>query len=104
MRLLLFRLLIVLAALATFARMISCDFTQWDDADTVCHTPRLHPPTLHNLRYYWTAAGDQAPMNLYIPVAYTFWSIVAKISAAAASFHAANVILHILAALVMFEL
>ncbi len=104
MRLSLLRLLIVVATLATFAYLISCDFTLWDDADTVSHNPRLHPPTLHNVHYYWTTVGPAAPMGLYIPVTYTFWSFIAKISYLPSAFHTANILLHILAALAMFEL
>jgi protein O-mannosyl-transferase len=104
MRLFLLRLLIAASTLAAFSYLISCDFTQWDDADTVWHNPRLHPPTLHNIRYYWTTAGEAAPMGLYVPVTYTFWSFIAAISHSPAAFHAANVILHTLAALATFEL
>jgi tetratricopeptide (TPR) repeat protein len=104
MRLFLLRLLIVAATLGTFAYLISCNFTEWDDPQTVSQNHRLHPPTLHSIRYYWTAAGAQAPMGLYIPVTYTFWSIIAAISRNAAFFHAANILLHMMAALAMFEL
>lgn len=104
MRLFLLRLLIAAATLCTFAYLISCNFTEWDDSQTVSQNPRLHPPTFHNVRYYWTAAGAQAPMGLYIPITYTFWSFVAAISHNAPFFHAANILLHILAGLVMFEL
>ena len=102
MRLFLLRLLIVAATLGTFAYLISCNFTEWDDPQTVSQNHRLHPPTLHSIRYYWTAAGAQAPMGLYIPVTYTFWSIIAAISRNAAFFHAANILLHMMAALAMF--
>src|SRR5580692_1666332 len=104
MRLFFLRLLIVATTLCAFAYLISCDFTEWDDSQTVSQNPRLHPPSLHNVGYYWTAAGAQAPMGLYIPVTYTFWSFVAAISRNAPFFHAANILLHILAALAMFEL
>ena len=105
MRLPLLRLLIAIITLATYARLLSCDFTQWDDPQTVWQNPRLHPPTLKTIQYYWTTAGSDAPMGLYIPVTYTFWTILAKIAGIRpAIFHAANIALHILAALAMFEL
>src|SRR5579862_1140282 len=98
-------LLIAVITLATYARLISCDFTQWDDPQTVWQNPRLHPPTLSSIRYYWTTAGADAPMGLYVPVTYTAWAILAKVAGLTpTAFHAANVALHILSSLILFEL
>jgi tetratricopeptide (TPR) repeat protein len=106
---------IVLITLAGFARLIACDFTWWDDADTIHHNPRLNPPTLASVQHYWTAAGPDAPAGLYIPATYTLWIALAAIARNSAPdaqgiwlnphiFHAANVLLHALSAGAAFAL
>jgi protein O-mannosyl-transferase len=109
-----FRLLIAAVTFIAFARLCACDFTWWDDG-AIHQNPLMNPPTSATLRFYWTTAGPQAPLGLYIPITYTAWAGLAKIavlghadvngiSLNAKVFHTANVLLHVLAACIAFEL
>lgn len=101
--------------LLVFARLTTCSFTWWDDHATIHQNPRLNPPTWNTLAYYWTTADEQATMALYVPVTYTVWAALAKIghldhpdaeglNLSAAVFHSANVLIHALTAVVVFQL
>src|SRR5689334_10054196 len=57
----------------TMGRMCGYDFTVWDDVYTIYHNPRLNPPTLDTLKYYWT----HQEQGLYMPGTYTVWSALA---------------------------
>src|SRR5665213_2824064 len=109
------RILIFVLTFVTFARLINCDFTWWDDQKTISENPKLNPPTWNSLGYYWTTAGEQETMALYVPVTYTVWSGLAVVAHRdqpngqglmlnAWVFHAANVLIHAFAALVVFQL
>jgi Flp pilus assembly protein TadD len=109
------RLLIVLVVTAAFARLGFHEFTGWDDPATIYGNPSFNPPRLANLAWYWTAWDERASMGLYVPVTYTFWGLLAKIAYLQNAdplgirlnpfvYHSANVILHVLGALVAFEL
>jgi hypothetical protein len=106
----LLRLAICAITLLVFSRLVECDFTWWDDGGTIHHNPQLKSPG-----FYWTAIGVHAPMQLYIPVTYTFWSGISRLAALPRPdadgivlnphvFHAASVVLHALTALLVFEL
>jgi protein O-mannosyl-transferase len=100
-------LLILLTALA-FSPLLRADFTSWDDYNTVARNWRMRPPSIENTLYYWRHSA----MDLYIPVTYTVWSIVAAIadrhdaasSLNPAIFHAANIAMHIFCALAVYAL
>ena len=108
------RVLITLAALLAFSPLFTAGWTWWDDPATLHHNPRMNPPTLAGVAHYWTAAGPNAPMSLYIPLSYTGWSALAAVSSQPAdadgirlnphTFHTANVLLHAITALLVFEL
>jgi hypothetical protein len=109
------RLLIFAITFLVFARLTTCEFTWWDDQDTIHQNPRLNPPTLQTLGFYWTTAGEQTTMGLYVPVTYMLWSGLAKIntldrvdangtSLNAHVFHTANVLIHALTAVLVFSL
>lgn len=103
-------LLIVAAALLAFGRVVSHDFTSWDDASTIAYNPNLNPPTSSGLAAMWRSPH----MGLYVPVTYTVWSGVALLAHGPSNargvqlrpafFHAANLALHALAALVVFAI
>src|SRR4051794_29053843 len=99
-------LLVGVVTVAVFAPLIACEFTSWDDPETLVENPRLHPPTWSNVGYYWTASGPDAPMGLYVPVTYTAWSGIAAITGGVkpAPFHAANVLLHAVNVVLVFQL
>jgi Tfp pilus assembly protein PilF len=108
---LLWRLALVIAVLISFAPLYTADFTQWDDRYNIVENPRLNPPTWAGVAYHWTHTA----YDLYIPVTYTAWAglawlgYVAEPDAAGSHlnpylFHAANVLLHAGATLLVFEI
>jgi tetratricopeptide (TPR) repeat protein len=87
------------------------EFVNWDDPVTMYNNPRMNPATLDTLKLYWT----HGEYGLYIPGTYTLWAGLAKIAHTAAPdalghhlnprvFHTASVLLHALAAMVMYLL
>jgi hypothetical protein len=98
-----------------FARLCDCDFVLWDDDQTIFMNPRLNPPSLDHLEYYWTHAGEKETMGLYVPITYTVWSAVAEVSRMRPGedghaelnpflFHATNVLVHSITAALVFAL
>ena len=98
--------------LLMFARLVLCDFTWWDDPQTIHHNPLLNPPTWAALGHYWSAMGPASPMGLYVPVTYTLWWLLASVAQMPATvdnirlnpmvFHAFNVLVHALSATLVF--
>ena len=107
-------LVVILLPLLVLSRLTTAGWTWWDDPDTIHHNPRLNPPTLSNVAHYWTAAGPNAPMGLYIPVTYTAWTGLAAVAPQPPDvdgirlnphvFHTADLLLHALSAWLVFEL
>jgi hypothetical protein len=100
-----FILLISIVTLATFGPIVSHDFVSWDDPETIRDNPRLNPPTIGSIGYYWR---NQA-WGLYVPLTYTFWGAIAAVARGGgtmdpAAFHAFSVVLHILSALIVFSI
>ncbi len=104
--------LILLFTCVAFSPLFTSDFTNIDDLQTIADNPRLNPPTLASLLDFWDPRKPQ--MDLYVPVTYTVWSAVAWIAwvptpdAAGIHlnswmFHGANVALHALSALIVFQ-
>jgi hypothetical protein len=109
------RIIIFTVTFLTFARLIPCQFTWWDDNDTISQNSRLNPPTWNTLGFYWTTADEHQTMGLYVPVTYTLWSGLARIAHRdqpdsqglflnAWVFHLANIFIHAVTALVVFQL
>lgn len=67
---------IVLLTLATFQGLLAHSFTTWDDPITIFANPRLNPATLDGLAWHWA----NACMNLYVPLTYSLWWLVAATS------------------------
>lgn len=93
------------------ARLCTAEFTWWDDGQTIHHNPRLNPPTWEGVRYYWR----HAYMGLYVPVTYSAWSGLAAIAQLPTAdengialnpyvFHTANVLVHVVNALVVYAI
>ena len=93
-------IIICIATLVTYGRVIRFDFTSWDDYETVARNPKLNPPTTHSLRDFWT----RPQMDLYVPVTYSVWALTASVSQNPGAFHALNLLLHAAAACVAFLL
>lgn len=108
-------LILVVAIAASFGRLAFHEFTGWDDPHTIARNPHFNPPSFERMGWYWTAVGQKAPAGLYIPVTYTVWAVLAKMAFLESPdefgillnpyiFHGANVLFHILAALVVFAI
>src|SRR5205823_1230010 len=50
--------------------------TTWDDNETLSGNPKLNPPTVASLKSFWT----EPQMDLYVPVTYTTWALVANVA------------------------
>lgn len=94
-----------------FLPVIWNDFVEWDDITFILGNPRLNPPTLSSVGWYWTHAA----WNLYQPVTMTLWGILAKIGHVDDPdqfgghmnpylFHLASLILHVMAAVVVWQI
>ena len=103
-------LILVAATLICFGNAATAEFTSWDDPFNIWNNPRLNPPTVQNVAFYWTHAAH----SLYIPLTYTVWALLAlfaRVSADAQGislnpwvFHSANIALHTLSVLVVFRI
>ncbi len=103
-------LLIVVVALVAFAPLMRCQFTDWDDPDTIWANPHFRPATLASVGHYWRHAEGE----LYIPLTYTMWGGLSHLGQAtepngsvgpdARTYHAANLIAHVATALAAFAL
>ena len=81
----------------------SGEFLDWDDVKTIARNPALDPPTIGKIAELWNPGRPY--MDLYVPVTYSVWGLVAAVSGRTAApdgtsgldphvFHAANLILH----------
>ena len=105
----LLRLALVGLTLIAHASVCSHDFINMDDPQTISQNPRMKPPSVANIAYYWTNRG----LELYVPCTYTVWSLTAGISASrhgseyvlhAFGFHLVNLCCHLLSVLIVFEI
>lgn len=102
-------LVLVAITLTVFWRAQNYGFV-WDDGVNVERNEYLKPVTLSNLALFWRAPFE----NLYVPVTYTVWAAIAhfaripthdgSVQLAPGAFHAANVLLHALSALMVFTI
>ena len=87
------------------------DFINCDDNINIYENPYFHPINLSNTLHFWTSTYE----HLYIPLTYTVWAMESKISNALTSestgrrdnshiFHTANLIIHILNAIMIFTI
>jgi tetratricopeptide (TPR) repeat protein len=102
------RVLILLAPIAlavtVFGRTIAHDFLVRDDDDNIYLNTGIDTDSLSGVPGFWTAPTH----GLYIPVTYTVWALIARVSGrttipeahegeivSPALFHGANVLLHV---------
>lgn len=69
-------LILVIATLLAFWPVVTCDFTSWDDYETIARNPKLAWPLDRSLADFWT----KPQMDLYVPVTYTTWALTATIA------------------------
>jgi tetratricopeptide (TPR) repeat protein len=102
---------VALATIIVFARLCSFDFSWWDDTKTIHHNPWFQQPALEALKHYWS----HCEFGLYIPVTYTAWiglGTIGRLQQADAKdislnpwvFHSANVLVHVISALLVYAL
>lgn len=68
--------LLVLCVFAVFGRLCTAEFGWWDDNYTLSQNPRLNPPTLESLAFYWT----NQQYSIYIPLTQTVWWLTAHVA------------------------
>lgn len=89
--------LLLFLCLAVFARSLTGEFLNWDDAQHITQNP-------------WLLAGDigrfwqMEYFGFYIPVAYTIWAWVWQIWPSPMAFHILNLLLHFLNSVMVFVL
>jgi cytochrome c-type biogenesis protein CcmH/NrfG len=104
-------LLLAIAIFAAFSPACDGEFLNWDDAINVSKNPRLNPATLAKDALFW----KNPYANLYIPVTYSAWSLLARMvwmdepdssgnSLTPGIFHVANLVVHLIAALALYAL
>jgi protein O-mannosyl-transferase len=105
----LIRLALVGLTLIAHAAVCTHDFINMDDPQTISDNPRLKPPSLANIAYYWKNRG----LELYVPCTYTVWSLTAAFSASRRGsdyvlrplgFHLVNLCCHALSVLIVFQI
>ena len=101
--------LLLLAIVVTYWPVCTHEFTNWDDNLNVTRNPNLSPPTAKGLLALWIRPYE----GLYAPLTYTIWWVVGCLARTdwpdAAGvwlnpniFHAANLLLHAAAAVVVY--
>ena len=106
-------LLLLGLALAVFGPLSRAEFVHWDDFQTVADNPALNPAAFGSVMQYWSPW--HAKMDLYAPATYSMWGVLAAISPrqkptsegitlAPALFHLANVLLHTLSAIFVWQI
>jgi len=111
-------LLVILVLAAIYVRVLFFDFVLWDDDVNVFANPHLRESPLAAIGYFWTHAYQ----SLWIPLTYSVWALLASVAQFSASdisnwsndliepvfnavwFHAANLVVHIIATLFVFNI
>src|SRR6266480_4991899 len=97
---------IALAVIISFGAALAGRFVEWDDQALITGNPHINPPSLDGLVFHWRHSDFQ----MYIPVVYSAWWTLAHVPAAGgtglnpAAFHAANLLVHVLSSIVVFEI
>lgn len=103
--------LLLLATVAALWPVCRGQFVEWDDQSLLYQNPTLNPPAWADLQIWWTTPHQR----LYTPVAYTVWGGLAWLAQVPRDprtgialnphvFHAANLVLHLLTATVVYFL
>jgi hypothetical protein len=107
----LYPIIVIVASLVVFGPLATADFTNWDERFNIWANPRLNPPTLENIAYYWRHSA----FGLYIPLTYTVWGVLAHAAYLDQPdqmgarlnpwlFHSANILIHVISALVAYAI
>lgn len=88
---------LTLVGLAVFSPVLNGPFLSWDDREHLELNPLV---TTQNFSEIWT----RPYFGLYIPVTYSIWAVIYKVTQSPAAFHIFNVLLHVLNAWLVFLL
>ena len=102
---------LLLAVIAAFWPVCKADFTSWDDYENVARNAHFNPATFEGVLFFWAHPF----MGLYIPLTYTVWGILAALGRLDAPdaaglqlnpafFHSANLLVHALATIIVYQL
>src|ERR1043166_2026851 len=87
--------------LVVFSPTLAAQLTNWDDVTNTTANPLFNPPTWRHLAYLWLRPYDK----LYIPLTMTIYFIEVVLGGfSPALFHATNLGIHVLAALVVLRI
>jgi Tfp pilus assembly protein PilF len=92
--------LLTVVTLLVLGRVCAANFVSWDDQWTIAGNANLVHPSLHSLLNIWRSPDP----GLYIPLTYTLWWLLAWVSLNPLLFHAANLLVHLFAVLMLFRL
>ena len=93
------RLLLTVLVVALFWRVVTYDFVFWDDHTHVFENPFFQPGSADGILNFWL----HAYRGFYIPITYTLWGFLYKISGQATPFHVMNLVLHLANTLLVFQ-
>jgi len=93
--------LVLAVSFLVFLQVVWHEFVDYDDPSNIFQNPHITDCTLANLLFFW----KEPFLNLYIPLTYDFWLILAKLSQFLPSvngepvnphlFHLANLLVHL---------
>src|SRR5688500_7290494 len=101
--------IVIIATLLAFWPVVTFDFTNWDDYETVARNRYMNPVTPRSFVHFWTRPS----MELYVPVTYSVWALTANVARLPlpppgapmpkspldpSIFHSLNLVLHLAAA------
>ncbi len=113
-RLLAIRLILLVAVLLVFGRILANDFVNWDDNPLIYGNPNITQPTFSGLLHHWNP-NDPNNSEMYDPLVFTTWWSLAHVAQLESPdflgsklnpyvFHAANLLVHWLSACVVLEI
>jgi len=104
-------LLLAVAVVAVYERVVTHAFLWWDDKLTLHHNPRFNPPSGQKILETWKMPVD----GLYAPITYSYWGALAYaaemnqtdsdgIHLSARVYHGGSLALHLASVLVVFSI
>lgn len=103
-------LLIIFIGVLVFGKVVNFGFLSWDDPLHIYQNDWINPPSFSKMIQFWI----QPFLGLYIPVSYSFWSLLALVGEqlgikgagipSSGLFHGANLVLHIINTALVYRL
>lgn len=104
--------LVVLVLLA-MGRVVTHEFSTWDDPSTLYRNPMFNPPKWGDILATWDPRNPQA--GLWVPVTYTIWGLLAETAVLSqpddlgarlnpAVFHGASLAVHLISSVLVYVL